>query len=112
MKTIEAGTYSPASALYGSERGSVMNDKPNLDDNKTDFAVAVAKGTLGAIPGVGGIAAEIVGTLIPRQRLDRIAEFLEILGEKVAGVERDMLEQKMKSEEFIDLFHYRTEKVC
>lgn len=81
-----------------------MEDKPNLDETKTDLAVALTKGALGAVPFVGGIAAEIVGTLIPKQRLDRLAEFLMILAEKVAGVEQEVLEQKMKTEEFVDLF--------
>lgn len=81
-----------------------MEERPNLDETKLDIVIALTKGTLGAVPFVGGIAAEIVGTLIPRQRVDRLAEFLEILGEKVAGVEQDVLEQKMKTEEFTDLF--------
>lgn len=81
-----------------------MEEKPNLGENKTDLAVAITKGTLGAIPFVGGIAAEIVGVLIPRQRLDRLAEFLTILSEKMAEIEQNLLDQKMKTEEFVELF--------
>lgn len=36
-----------------------------LKSNKADHAALIAKGTVGAIPYLGGIAAEIIGTLIP-----------------------------------------------
>lgn len=81
-----------------------MEQKPNLDETKTDLVVSLAKGALGAVPVVGGIVAEVIGTLIPRQRTDRIAEFVEILGEQVKKIDRDVLDQKMKTAEFIDLF--------
>ncbi len=86
-----------------------MDEQPNLDDKKTELAVIVAKGMLGAIVSrlggglVGGIVVDIVASVIPNQRVDRIVEFLEIFQEKVADIKQDVLEQKMKTEEFIDL---------
>lgn len=53
---------------------------------------------------VSKIADDVVYNLIRKQRLDRIDEFLEILNEKTLGFEREILEQKMKTAEFIDLF--------
>lgn len=81
-----------------------MDKYEYLGETKADHLVALTKGALGVIPYVGGIAAEIVGVLIPGQRLDRLADFLRILGEMVAGLQQDVLEQRMKTEEFMDLF--------
>ena len=66
-----------------------MEDQPNLDENTTDFVVAGGKAALALLPYIGPIVAEIVGTLIPRQRMDRIAEYLEILGDKVKDLDAE-----------------------
>lgn len=81
-----------------------MNEKPNVDQSKTDVAIAVGMGTLGLLPYAGPIIAEIVGTIIPNQRPDRIARFAEILDEKLSKLDKELLEQKMRTEEFVDLF--------
>jgi len=70
---------------------------------KTDFAVAFSKGVLGAIPIVGPLMAEIVGHVIPNQRLDRLEKFLLILEEKVKGVDSKVLKKRSGKEEFVDL---------
>lgn len=79
-------------------------DEINTSSNKTDLMVSALKGSLGAIPVVGSLAAEVIGTLIPNQRIDRINEYLHILGEKVASIEAAILEDKFHDEGFIDLF--------
>lgn len=71
--------------------------------DKTDLAVSLSKGILGTIPIIGPLMAEVVGTLIPNQRLDRIANFLKILDEKVSGVNKEHLESRIKNEKFIDI---------
>ena len=81
-----------------------MSEKPNGNQSKTDVAIAVGIGTLGLLPYAGPILAEIVGTIIPNQRIDRIARFAVILNEKLAELDRELLEQKMRTEEFVDLF--------
>jgi hypothetical protein len=50
-----------------------------MSSSKYDVASIILKGTLGAVPFVGPLAAEIIGTLIPNQRLSRIESFLKIL---------------------------------
>ena len=80
-----------------------MDEQPNLEENKTDLALAGGKALVGSLPYVGPIVAEIVGSLIPNQRIDRITEFLKILDKKVQDLDANVREQKMKSEEFIDL---------
>ena len=68
-----------------------------------DVAVALARSALGIIPVVGPIAAEIVGAIIPGQRVDRIQRFLEKLAQRVDGIEETMIRDKMSQPESIDL---------
>ncbi|MFH1159050.1 MAG: hypothetical protein V1721_09285 [Pseudomonadota bacterium] len=57
-----------------------MNEKNiNFGSNRNDLVTLTAKGALGAVPVVGGALAEILGAIIPNQRLDRIAKYLEKL---------------------------------
>ena len=64
------------------------------------------KGTLGATPFAGPFLAEMVGKLIPNQRMDRISAFLKTLDKKLQDVEEDLevLESKMKKESFLNAF--------
>jgi hypothetical protein len=41
-----------------------------MNIEKADVAAVIGKGLLGAIPFVGPLAAEIVGIIIPNQRLE------------------------------------------
>ena len=52
-----------------------------LDNNKADLAAITARASLGAIPVAGSFLAEIAGTLIPNQRIDRIAKFVNELND-------------------------------
>jgi hypothetical protein len=81
-----------------------VSDKPNVGQSKTDVAIAVGMGTLSLLPYAGPILAEIVGAIIPNQRIDRIARFAKILDDKLAELDKEFLEQKMRTEEFVDLF--------
>lgn len=81
-----------------------MSEKPNVNESKTDVAISVGMATLSLLPYAGPILTEIVTALIPNQRLDRIARFAEILDEKLAELDKKVLEQKMRTEEFVDLF--------
>ncbi|MFP4437330.1 MAG: hypothetical protein ACLFVO_08790 [Chloroflexaceae bacterium] len=78
-------------------------DKPN---QKADLITLFSKGALGALPIVGPLAAEIIGTLIPDQRIDRIARFLHALEQRLTEVEQRILNQRVREghTEFIDLF--------
>ncbi len=71
--------------------------------DKTDLSVSLSKGILGAIPVVGPLMAEVVGTLIPNQRLDRIEKFLKLLEEQVSELNKEQIESRFRDEKFIDL---------
>lgn len=84
-----------------------MADEIEESDSKTgrtDIAVVVAKGLIGAIPIVGPLAAEVVGTLIPNQRLDRIERLLKVLEIKVRDVDHEFVKARFTEPGFIDLF--------
>jgi hypothetical protein len=75
----------------------------NVDTNRSDAIVAFARGTLGAIPGVGPLLAEVVGKIIPEQRLDRIARLVKQLGQKVTDLDQQVVAERLKTPEGIDL---------
>ena len=77
-----------------------MKDEGN---SKVDIAVAISKGAVGALPFIGPLVAEVVGTLIPNQRIDRIERFLKKLDEKVQSLDREDIEERFESPEFVDL---------
>ncbi len=74
-----------------------------LKSNKADYAVLIAKGAVGAIPYLGGIASEIIGTLIPNQRIDRIVRLLEKLDVRLGDLESERIRDKLRQPDVIDL---------
>lgn len=69
----------------------------------TDIVTIIGKGLLGAIPFVGPLAAEIVGAVIPNQRIDRIESLLKLLESKIPKEDRAKVVQNIYSPESIDL---------
>lgn len=81
-----------------------QNDYPDLENKTQDGLALVLKGAAGAIPYAGGIVAEIIGELIPNQRVDRIVAFLQLLDQKVAHMEKEYLERQLRDKHNTDLF--------
>jgi len=79
--------------------------KPNnqLDNNKSDWAAIAAKASLGAIPIAGSFLAEIAGVLIPNQRIDRIAKFVNELNRQLENMPEEVIKRLRINEQFIDL---------
>ena len=63
----------------------------------------LGKGLVGAIPFIGPLAAEIVGAVIPNQRMDRIESILRLLESKIGDGERGIVEGNIASPESVDL---------
>ncbi len=78
-----------------------MND--NLDSNKNDLIASALKSSFGLVPYIGSILSELVGSIIPNQRLDRLVNYVRILDQKVSDIPLDKLNKMLKNEEFIDL---------
>jgi len=78
-----------------------MSDQ--LDSNSTDYVVSAAKVALGAVPLVGPLLTELAGTVIPKQRLDRLVDYSRKLEMKIGSVDQDILRSKLHDENFTDL---------
>lgn len=61
-----------------------------LAPNTPDKLAALAKGVLGACPYIGPILSEVVGAVIPNQRIDRIVTFVQGLEARVSATEQDL----------------------
>lgn len=84
-----------------------MNDDEQnldgLDDNLRDKLVAVGKAAASLIPFVGGPLAEIVGTVVPSQRADRISAYLRQLAGRLSTLEEHVSASIADSPPKIDL---------
>ena len=85
-----------------------MTDNDNkalepLDMQKVDYVASAAKAALGAVPFAGSLLAELAGTVIPNQRIDRIVNFAKALETRIARIEQDFMRTQLKDESFTDL---------
>jgi|SRR3990172_8086837 len=80
-----------------------MSDKNDLESNKTDFLASVAKSTVGMVPFAGTLLSEIIGRIIPNQRIDRLTKYVQELDEKISKIPIEKINNLMDNEEFIDL---------
>lgn len=78
-------------------------DSENLKSNTTDHVVSVAKIALSAVPVVGSPLAEIIGTVIPNQRIERVTKFAATLEERLSAVERQLLQERIHDPDFGEL---------
>lgn len=74
-----------------------------LEPKRRDHLVAVAKGLSGVVPGIGPIAAEVIGHVIPQQRLDRVVSVVQLLNEKLKDLDQEIIRARMNDEMFVDL---------
>ncbi len=79
--------------------------KPELDTDTTDLAAAAARGIAGACPVIGGLVAEAVNHVIPNQKLDRVADFLRYLDERVSALDNDLgrVTERLRDKHGLDL---------
>lgn len=75
----------------------------SLETSKEDRAAVLLKSIASVVP-LGGLFSEIISTVIPNQKADRLKEFVEILDYKISNAERKIEEAELKSAEFTDLF--------
>ncbi len=77
----------------------IRDSEPNWLDRTT----SLTKGVLGACPVAGPLLAEVIGSLIPNQRIDRIAAFTRHLDDRLKDVTGERFEERMRQPEMIDL---------
>ncbi len=80
-----------------------MTEKKNLKNNRSDFLVSVAKSAVGTIPIAGPLLSELIGSVIPNQRIDRLSKYLNELNQRLSNIEPIVLDELRKDDEFIDL---------
>lgn len=75
----------------------------NITPNKVDILVSSAKSVLGVVPFAGPLLAELVGNLIPNQRVDRLTKYVQALEQKLSEIDRDKIDDALKDGEGVDL---------
>ena len=68
-----------------------------------DYSVATTRGAVNLVPIVGPFFAEIFGSVIPNQRIDRIAKFASQLEARLRGLESGLENLRLKDEGFAEL---------
>src|SRR5687768_2120958 len=74
-----------------------------LHNQRIDYSVSALKGALGAIPFLGSSLAELCGSLIPNQRIDRLIDFAEKLSAKVGEHEAALIQKRILEPEGADI---------
>lgn len=74
-----------------------------LDNQTRDHLVALTRGAANAVPFVGGLLGELVTTVIPEQRQDRIVRYLRELGARMEKLESGVAKAAVQNPEKIDL---------
>lgn len=84
-----------------------MSDSANSSEivkaKAVDYLASGARVALSAIPIAGSVLAEVAGSIIPNQRVDRIADFAAKLEERIADLEEAQVRNELHDEEFTDL---------
>lgn len=73
-----------------------------LDDNFKDKLLAIGKGVAGICP-YGGVISEVVSSVIPGQRVDRITEYLRQLSVRVDKLDEQVKNNIVNSPNKVDL---------
>jgi hypothetical protein len=68
-----------------------------------DYVTSGTKGVLGAVPFTGSLFAEIAGSIIPNQRIDRIADLAVKLDQRIKSLEKEQITSQLNDQEFTDL---------
>jgi hypothetical protein len=83
---------------------STENNLPEpIKAQAIDYVTSGAKAVLGVVPFAGSLLAEIAGSIIPRQRVDRIADFAAKLEARIHHLEEGDVRANLNNEEFTDL---------
>ena len=84
-----------------------MSDAPKagaLDNRAVDYVLTAARAAVGPIPIVGPLVSELVGAVIPNQRVDRIAKFVAELERRLRELElATRIMKQLNDESFTDL---------
>lgn len=74
-----------------------------LDPSNIDYVTSLAKSALGAVPFAGSLLAEIAGSVIPNQRIERLVKFALALEDRLSGLEKEAVRANLRDENFTEL---------
>ena len=77
-----------------------------------DYIASLVKSLAGAVPFAGTFLTEVVGTIIPKQRIDRIAEFTVALGSRVSHLEEAEVVAKISQDRLGELVEEATRQAA
>lgn len=80
-----------------------MTKANSLENNKIDLLVSATKSIVGNILYVGPLLSELVGNLIPNQRIDRLTKYVKELDERLTKIPTEKINTLLNNEDFIDL---------
>lgn len=77
---------------------------PSLKPEFKDYVTSAVKPLVGAVPFAGSLLAEIAGTIIPNQRIERLTKYAQELEERLSKLDQDFIRAQLSNENFTDLF--------
>jgi hypothetical protein len=77
---------------------------PSLKSEINDYVTSAVKALLGAVPFAGSLLAEIAGTIIPNQRIERLTKYAIELENHLSKLDQDFVRAQLSNENFTDLF--------
>lgn len=84
----------------------VKHDMLDLKTNAADYIAAVTRVVGSAIPVVGGLLTEVITQIIPKQKIDRLVEYLKIIDQRLSYQEEkiERFKAAVESDQGSDLF--------
>lgn len=75
----------------------------SLELQTADYIASALKAALGAVPYAGSLLIELVGTVIPNQRIDRLVKFAKSFNNRLSKLEQEFVQSQLKEQSFSDL---------
>jgi hypothetical protein len=75
----------------------------SLAPSTSDYVASAVKAIVGGVPFAGSLLAEIAGSIIPNQRIDRLVRFARELEERLNSVDQAAVRAHLADENFTDL---------
>lgn len=74
-----------------------------LQSASADYVASAAKAVLGMVPFAGSLLSELAGSIIPNQRIDRLAKFAVELEARLSRIDQAHVRAQLRDENFTDL---------
>jgi hypothetical protein len=93
-----------------------MKDSRDLSQienlNSNDYLASLVKSIAGSVPFAGTFLTEVIGSIIPKQRVDRIADFAILLSNRIAHLEESEVKEKIRQESIGELVEEATRQAA